>query len=306
MTQRWYTASSDMPKQFTAKIGPRDIEILLALDRTPLTPAQLCDLSQTFLAPFQSEDNLRRRLRALTTSGLIRSWPYAIATEGRSPKYYKLTRDGYRLLYGADIALPRRRYFEEISHGHHHHANSLAACIVQIAVCGHRQGIVLQHFARENSVKLKTDGFTLFPDCAFQIVTPDNQAFHFVVELDNGTERVRTKQDIESIERKLRGYDAHQSQYGAGDPNRYQVVFVTTRSERRLRHILDLAGLVMCNPQRTVFLGCTLQSLAVSDPFRDVVFEDHRGLKRMLVPRVVNPTESADVKNPPSHGLMVV
>ena len=37
----------------------------------------------------------------------------------------------------------------------------------------------------------------------------DGRTFSFVVEFDNGTERVRSKQDVESIERKMRGYDAH-------------------------------------------------------------------------------------------------
>ena len=288
----WYTASSDMPKHFTAKIGARDIEILTALDRTPLTPAQLCRLSQTFTAPFQNEDNLRRRLRALAGSGLIRSWSYAIATDGRSPRYFKLTRDGYRLLYGTNAALPRRRYFEEISHGHHYHTFALAECVVQIAVTGHQKGIMLQHFARENSVKLEADGFAQYPDCAFQLATTDNRVFHFVVELDNGTERVRTKQDVESIERKLRGYDAHQSRYGANDANRYLILFITTRSQKRLQHILDLAALVMRNPQRTVFLGCSLQSLKANDPFTDAILQDHRRLKRMLVPRNAASLES--------------
>lgn len=295
-----------MPKHFTAKIGHRDIDILTALDRTPLTPAQLCRLSHTFIAPFQNEDNLRRRLRALADSGLVRSWPYAIATEGRSPKYFKLTRDGYRLLYGAHAALPRRRYFEEISHGHHHHTFSLAECIVQIAITGHRKGITLQHFARENSVKLEAGGFTQYPDCAFQLVTADNRVFHFVLELDNGTERVRTRQDVESIERKLRGYDAHQSQYGANDANRYLVLFVTTRSQKRLHHIMDLAALVMRNPQRTVFLGCDLQSLKENDPFTEAIFHDHRGLKRMLLPRSAKPVESADTTRRSRHSLTVV
>ena len=175
-----------MPKRFNTKIGTRDIEILTALDRTPLTPAQMCRLSDTFTSPFRDEHNLRRRLRKLSDSELVRSWPYAIVNDGRSPRYFKLTRDGYRLLYGIDVALPRRRYFEEISHGHHHHTNALAEAIVQIALTGYRQGIGIRHFARENSVKLEADGFTMYPDCAFQLVTATGQKFNFVVELDNG------------------------------------------------------------------------------------------------------------------------
>lgn len=120
-----YTQTHSMPKRFNTKIGPRDIDILMALDRTPLTPSQLCSLSKTFTVPFLDEHNLRRRLRRLADSSLVKSWPYAIVTDGRSPQYFKLTREGYRLLHGADAALPRRRYFEEISHGHHYHTHAL-------------------------------------------------------------------------------------------------------------------------------------------------------------------------------------
>lgn len=110
-----------MPKQISLKIGDRDIEILTALDRCPLTVAQLRKLSQSFKLPFRDEHNLRRRLRKLAHSGFVNSWPYATASEGKSPSYDKLTRNGYRILHGMDAKLPSRRYFEAIAPGHHHH-----------------------------------------------------------------------------------------------------------------------------------------------------------------------------------------
>ncbi|TWT51716.1 hypothetical protein KOR42_34030 [Thalassoglobus neptunius] len=273
-----------MPKRNRANIGPRDIELLMALDRCPLTVGQLCRLSLSFAAPFNDESNLRRRLRALANAGLLKSWRYSIASEGQSPKYFKLSRDGYRMLYGFDAVLPRRRYFEEIRPGHHHHTFCLAELVVRLITTGQREGTRVRHFARENSVKLVANGFTLFPDCAFQLVTRDGQEFNFVVELDNGTERIRTAKDVESIERKLRGYDAHQSQFASSDRQRYLVLFVTTRSSERTKRILDLAALVMQNPQRTVFLACDLPTLDQHDPFEKPVFVDHRGLKRTLLP----------------------
>jgi len=273
-----------MPKRFKTKIGPRDFEILASLDRVPLTSSQLCYLSKTFEQPFHDEHNLRRRLRRLVDSGLIRSWSYALVSSGRAPQYFKLTRDGYRLLHGQDASLPRRRYFEEISHGHHFHTNALAEFVTRIAVTSHEQGIALRHFARENSVKFEANGFTLFPDCAFQLSMPDGRVFNFVVELDNGTERVRSKQDVESLERKVRGYDAHQSGFQAGDPQRYLVLFVTTRSEQRMANILNLADAVMSNRQRTVFLAACTTQLSKSCPNYDAVWTDHRRLKRSLVP----------------------
>ena len=273
-----------MPKTFNVKIGPRDLEILTAIDRTPLTPAQLCRLSATFDSPFKDEHNVRRRLRKISEAGLIGSWPYAMVTDGRSPQYYKLTRDGYRLLYGQDIALPRRRYFEEISHGHHHHTNNLAEVIVHLTIMGHRQGTAIRHFARENSLKLEANGFTMYPDCAFQLATSSGKLFNFVVEVDNGSERVRSKQDVESIERKIRGYDAHQSQFAADAPARYLVLFLTTRSPYRLQTILSLADALIQNRQRTVFVGCDLDTFRKTDPFLNPVFVDHRSLKRTIIP----------------------
>lgn len=282
-----------MTKRFQTRIGVRDVELLTAIDRTPLTSGQLKTLSTSFTAPFRDEHNLRRRLRLLKESGLIRSWPYAIACEGRSPHYFRLTRDGFRFLYGADVALPHRRHFEEISHGHHHHTFALAELIVRLVTLGHRHGVQIRHFARENSVRLSASGFTMYPDCAFQLAATDGRTFNFMVELDNGTERVRTKQDVESIERKLRAYDAHQSQFAAGDPQRYMVLFVTTRSEQRLKHILDLADLVMTNRQRTVFIGSSLNPLLDGDPFIQPLLTDHRGLRRTLIPVKTRAPETA-------------
>ncbi|MBC8113354.1 MAG: hypothetical protein H7062_03175, partial [Candidatus Saccharimonas sp.] len=68
------------------------------------------------------------------------------------------------------------------------------------------------------------------------------------------------------------------------DPQRYLVLFVTTRSRDRLTHILDLAGQVMRNPQRTVFVGVALDEyLNSDDPCGAALLTDHRGLKRSLV-----------------------
>lgn len=266
---------------------------MLAIDRHPLTPAQLCRLSNTFQRPFADEGNLRRRLRVLSDVKLIRCWPYAIASDGRSPRYFKLTQAGYRLLYGAKAPLPKRRYFQAVSPGHHHHTLCLAELLVHLIVASHRYGYAIEDFARENSVRLDvpladvTESSTLmalYPDCSFSVRKPDGRSFLFMVELDNGTERIRSPHDLSSIERKLRAYDAHQSQFEKFDPDRYLVLFVTTRSEIRVKNILTHAAAVMRHPNRTVFLGCDLQSLKSSDPFRDAVFQDHRGLKRTLVP----------------------
>lgn len=278
-----------MTKQIQWKIGQRDIDLLSALDRCPLTPTQLCRLSQTFANPFTDEGNLRRRLRALAIADLAHAFPYAVSRDGRSPNYWKLTPKGYRVLYGQSAAMPKRRYFQAISPGHHHHTFCLSETIVHLCVTAHRSGCQIVHFARENSFTLRADPFVVSPDCAFVIRRADGRTFPFVVELDNGTERVRSKHDTESIERKLRGYDLHQSKYDAHDPNRYLVLFITTRSALRLQHILQAAGEIMLQPQRRVFFGVDLQRFTSVDPFQVAVLEDHRGLKRLLVPLAKEP-----------------
>ena len=294
-----------MTKLFNTKIGERDIELLTAIDRCPLTPAQLCKLSETFVSPFNDEANMRRRFRKLASAQLVQCFPYVIGGDGRSPRYYKLTRDGYRLLYGKNASLPKRRYFQAISPGHHHHTYSMAETIVHLCVKAKENNCEVIQFARENSIKLRAEPFTLYPDSAFVIRRSDGRCFSFVLEYDNGTERVRSKQDVESIERKIRGYDAHQSQFAAHDPDRYLVLFITTRSKLRLKYILDVAADVMKQPQRRVFVGCELGDFLNADPFRNSVFEDHRGLRRMIVPTAAvfsdNKTYKTSTSFPKSH-----
>ena len=285
-----YTAESPMPTRIARHHGrrcqltPRDVAVFEAIDRHPFTTDQLYRLSATFTEPFTQGRLLRRRLQQLREARLLQSWPLATVGRGGAPHYWKLARAGYQWLQGDEAALPSRRFFEEIAPGHHHHTRCLGDFLVQTFVAAHRRGIVVRHFARENSVTLEAGGFIVVPDCAFQLHTPDGRSFHFCVELDNGTERVRSRLDVESIERKLRGYDAHQSQFAALDPQRYLVLFVTTRSRDRLTHILDLAGRVMRNPQRTVFVGVALNEyLNSDDPCGAALLTDHRGLQRSLV-----------------------
>lgn len=228
---------------------------------------------------------MRERLQQLDRQHWLTSWLYATASRGGSPSYWKLTRDGYRVPHGTDAVLPPRRFFEEIAPGHHHHTKCLADFIVQTFVAAHRLGIEVRYFARENSVRMETAGSVLYPDCAFQLFTPGGRAFNFVVELDNGTERIRSPQDVESIERKVRGYDLHQSTTPSFDHGRFVVLFVTTRSSDRLTHILQAAARIMRNPRRTLFLGVTLATYLNHDlPLTAPLFSSPTGLHQALIP----------------------
>lgn len=273
-----------MAKRNSLKLGNRDIEMLSALDRCVLTAEQMATLSESFGRPFSHVGFARRRLRQLAHAGYIQAFPYALASSGRSPNYFRLTRTGWQVLHGIDAELPRRRQFEAIADAHHHHTQALSDVIVHLAVTAHRAGVELREFWRENALQLVSGDLTLRPDCAFQLRRDDGRPFHFVVELDCSTERLRTPRNVESIARKIRGYDQHQGAFDALDPQRYLVLFITTRSRDRLDHILELAANVMENPDRTVFVGATLADLLGGDPFHDAVLRDHRGLRRMIIP----------------------
>jgi hypothetical protein len=263
-------------------ITGRDWETLESLDCHPLTAAQLLRLSVTFRRPFSQLRLVQRRLHRLSKAGLVRSWPYA--TTGGSPHYFKLTRQGYRMLHAADADYPGRRHFEPISPNRHFHTRALGDFLVRLMVTAHQRRIGIRHFARENALRIESDDVLLYPDCAFQLVAPGGKTFNFLVELDNGTERIRSDKAAESLARKLRGYDRHQSQYDAFDPRRYVVLFVTTRSSERVAHILEAAREVMANTERTVFLGIELaQFLEHADPITQPCFVDNRGKRRRMV-----------------------
>lgn len=266
----------------------RKTDILAALDMLPLTTKQLLSLSETFERPFKDESTLRHYLRSLRGRDggmLVQSFPYAIETDGRPPVYFKLTRAGYRQLYGPQAAFPNRRYFERIRPLHHEHSKAIADFMVKTIVSGLPQGMTLQQYARENSVRIEVaDQRPLWPDSCFTLRDQSGRTHNFVLELDNGTERIQSKANIESIRRKIDGYDAHQSQYDARDPQRYFVLFVTTRTLVRVQHIIAAANQRMRTPERCVFLATDLQSyLRCKNPFQHPCFIDNTGRHRPLV-----------------------
>lgn len=262
------------------RLTPRDLEILSALDRCPLTVEQLLRLSVTFADRFTSDSRVRGRLQALRAAAWLQRWQYATTDRGGAPDYYKLTLAGYRLLHGEGAQAPSRRAFHEIGVAHQHHTRCLADFIVQTAVAAHAQGLPLLDFCRENSLRLPIGDEALFPDCAFRLQLPD-QSLHFVVELDNGTERIRSDKDVESWERKIRLYEAYQNQL----TRRFRVLVVTTRSRDRLERILQSAAELSSNPQRTLFYGVHLDDYLGSDrAVTEPCFRDHRGRAVAMVP----------------------
>src|SRR5262249_55054209 len=101
----------------TALVTPRDIDILSALEMSPLTARQLLRLSETFALPFTTERKVRGRMLTLAESARVLRWPYAIAGRG-CPTAYSLTREGYRILYGTEAAEPAKRAFRPVGIAH--------------------------------------------------------------------------------------------------------------------------------------------------------------------------------------------
>lgn len=231
----------------------RDLEILTALDRCPLTAEQLLKLSRAFAAPFTSERRVRERLQQLAAAGRVRRWLYATAGRG-ALGYYTLSRLGHQLLRADEAAPAPKRAFGPVGIARQFHALRLADFIVHTATSAPRTGLKLAGFYRENALRLTVGSESLYPDCAFQLVTPSGFPFSFFVELDNSTEAIRSDKDRDSWERKLRLYDAFQDT----TPVRFRVLVLTTRSSQRVGHVLDAAKAILANPQRGLVYGAFL------------------------------------------------
>lgn len=265
-----------MPRRIVTE---RDIDILTALDRVPLTAQQMLALSETFCLPFGSERTVRERLQALAEAGWIRSALYALPSSGASPKYYFLTRQGYGILNGPGALPPTKRHFSPLSVSRQLHSKALADFLVHVLVASHRAGVRFTEFYRENTLKLTIGDDCLFPDASFQLIVND-QPLNFLVEIDNHTETIRSPKDTDSWERKLRLYDRLQDSI----KNRFRVLAVTTRSSDRLRHILMTAAGVLRNPQRCLVYGVDLPTFVREDePLHRGVFRDHFGRATALI-----------------------
>ena len=265
------------------RITDRDLDLLGAIDRCPLTVEQLLKLSVAFPQPFRSDSRVRGRLASLRLAGWVKRFQYASTVRGGAPDYYRLTLPGYRLLHGEDAKPETKRAFSEIGIARHHHTRCLSDFIVHTVVSAHRMQLPITDFARENTLRLTIGDESLFPDCSFCMCVPD-QAFRFFVELDNGTERIRSKKDADSLERKIRLYERYQDQ----SRDRFRVLVVSTRSHERNRSILEAARVLASNPQRSLVYVAHLDDyLAAPCAATALCFEDHQGRSKAMIP---NPT----------------
>ncbi len=273
-----------MATESTTQITDRDIAVLSVLEQLPLTPQQILRWSERFDSPFPEISIVHRRLRKLAAAGLVRRWPYAIASEGGSPHYYKPTLDAYRLLRDDPLATsPNKRAFASIGPGLHHHTKSLTDFIVHIAVHAHRLGVRFCELHGENQFRIHAGNEMLRADGHFLLSAPGGNR-RYCVELDNSTETLISPRDVDSIGRKIRLYEDHQAEFSATDPRRYVTVFVTTRSRRRALNILEVASSLVRNPQRSLFYAAYLPDILEADSLATASFLDQRSQSVAILP----------------------
>lgn len=275
----------------------RDRELLVATGRTTPTLALLLKASQTFDEPFTNGDYLRRRLKKLSGAGWVRQWRYATASQG-ALSYYKLTPAGYRLVAGHAAALPSKRYFRPVSLGLQEHTQALAEFLVHFLVGVHRAGAMMSEFYPEHDLELKLDGAVQYPDTAIQVMTPRGDAFNYAIELDNGSERLCSRKETDSIAKKIDFYE----QYQDFCSRRFRVLFVCTRATQRQFNIQALAGSKARNPDRHLVYTCSLpEFLADGDALHAPCFLDHQGRSQPLLPTRLS---SAASRREPAQQLL--
>jgi len=266
------------------QITPRDRELLASLDYAPLTARQLHKLSRIWSTPFPSARLVRERLQRLAAAKLVTAHCYAIHRPGQPENYYLLSREGYRLVHGPDSEPPTKGVLSPVGLGRQPYQQALSDFIVHTAWGAHESGFRLAAFYRENTIRLDAGQQSVYPDCSF-LLTRASEQFRFFAEIDNGTERVRSQKDCESIERKIRTYDAFQE---LRPSHRFRVLFVSAQDSReRLAHILETAARVIHDPNRTLFYGITLGDyLTTLYPVTSPCFLDHRGQRQSLIPDI--------------------
>lgn len=258
---------------------PRDHEVLVALARGPLVAEQLLRLSTTFSRPFRDIRRTRERLADLARAGLVCRWPVA-SEAGTGRTWYTLDNGATPLLFGEERRRVRPR--RPLSLARARHTYHLSEFVVQTVTCAHRLGGLVTGFSPEGSVRLTTGEETVIPDSSF-ILEIGGRAFHYFIEIDEATERLKSDRSEENWQRKIRLYEAFQD---LSKEKRFRVLVATTGGPLRVKNILDLAKSQAKNPGRSLVLATTLPSFLQSpDPLNEAVFADHKGQSASIVPR---------------------
>lgn len=269
-------------------VTDRDLDILAALERFPLTAFQLLKLSKTFSQPFTDERRVRERLHALVSAKRIRKYRYAIAGPG-APAYYLLSPEGYGLLRGPDAHPPSKRAFHELSVSRQAHAFYLAEFIVHFIVQARSREHTLLEYEREHLCALQIGEDSIRPDAGFQLRLNTGAYFRYYLEIDNSTERVRSTAVPDAWARKVQLYE----KYAATCEERFRVLVVTTKSEERLRHILRVSGELLANKQKSLVCGTFLPTfLNAENALETFSFLDHHERKVPLILPIRHPLQA--------------
>lgn len=280
-----------MAKFSRRQITARDREILCSLYRDPKTPDQLLRESVVFNEPFHTQLRLQVRLKQLTDAGILKRWRYFDGTDGAAPYYYKLSREGFRLVAGPDALPPTKRYFAEISPSLHRHHRAVADCNIQMLVSARQSRIRIAEFHPQDSLVLSIGNERVIPDSTWQLV-PQNERHHrFYFEIDCSTESLVSQHQSNTLEQKIRRYEALHYK----SPQPFRVVFVFTQSTDRRDHFLKLAAKVVKNSHRVIFYGAVLHDFVTAvDVLHAPVCHDQNSANTSLITEVPPETRLLD------------
>lgn len=281
-----------MTRSAPVLLTARDQELLAAVDWSPLTARQLLKLSVTWPQPFRHLRTIRERLQQLTEAGLMKTFRYATLFPGQPENYYLLTRAGYAVVHGPSAISPPKGCFSEIAISRHTHTRGLADFLVHTAVTAHHSGVEIAELHRENSLRLTADEESVYPDAGFLLFGHDDTPLRFFLEIDCGTETLRSPVSARTWERKAKIYDRVQDRFADG---RFRVLIVTVQAgQDRLKHILETAASVQRVPDRTLFCGIALYAFLGSEcGVTAPLFVNHRGQRQPLVPAVPIPAANS-------------
>ena len=178
--------------------------------------------------------------------------------------------------------LPSRSFFRPVSLSLQEHTRAISDFLVKLNVDANRQGISVGGFYRENALELCLGARKMKPDCAFQLVDHTGRDFNYLVEMDCGSEPIRSKKQRESLEQKIRFYDEYQDQ----TDKRFRVLVLFTKSPSRLNRFCHLAKEVVRNPNRTLIYASLLSDyLNCENVLSSSLFLDRNNRLRSLIPQ---------------------
>ncbi len=230
----------------------RRLEILTALTVTPLDSRQLERLSGTFADPFTDEQYVRRTMARLVRDGLALEFAFPDRT-----KYWRPSREGYRLVYGPDKPLPGRRAYQPVSPSLERHTRRLADLLVKLQVAARSAGVEVAFIYGDGQATLTHGEQTKVPDAVVGLKMKGRKTYTLVVELDCGTEPVYSTKARESLDRMIQFYLDHEAAIAGS----YRVFTVFDRPSSRLGHFLDRVAALNRDPRRRVVKAALLDNL---------------------------------------------